>query len=352
MESFGTMNQGPSRPRKQGGPWTNAENERLQHLVGRFVNKSQVHWVEIARDHGTRDAKQCRERWDNHLKPGLNREKIGEEEGAMILKWVEENGKHWAPLGRLVNRPENMVKNYYYQEHKKNERGVRHRGQESRRRSRQASSVSMSRNNSSASSHDAFASHDVYGTRSSMSPIYAPAAHDYRQQATPHYPVPHYASYQHQSQYQSRRTSNASIITNPPSLTSDHGSPAESPRASAEMPYPPGQFALPAYQRYSTLPKLISPRDVLEGAGHGRTNSQSSYGSVTLPHSPDSLSYHHGFSTPIYGDAPQRNSQRHATAYAPTAGPSFHFQRQHDLPSEARNPEARDTRISISSLID
>lgn len=280
MASYGRPRQG-DRPRKHGGPWTTAENELLTYLVSRCPSAAQLHWVEIARDHGTRDAKQCRERWDNHLKPGLNREKITDDEGDQLLQWVREHGKHWAPLGRMVNRPENMVKNYFYQENKKAERGItkhRHRLRNRLReqQDRLPASTPMSRDNSAASSHQ------PYGR--SASPMYAPAPVDYNNQgaAGPYYPASPYAPYQ----YPSRRTSVASIITNPPSLTSDHGSPAESPRAGADIPYPPGHFALPPYQYPPPVDVPLASHHGLaaEGAAHKRSGSASSYGSVSLLH--------------------------------------------------------------------
>ncbi|KAK2602659.1 hypothetical protein N8I77_009173 [Diaporthe amygdali] len=351
MASIRTMNQGDGRPRKTGGPWSVAENERLKMLVDRCANKTQVHWVEIAREHGTRDAKQCRERWDNHLKPGLKRDKILDPEGAVLLQWVREHGKHWAPLGRAMQRPENMVKNYYYQEFKKTERGVRPKKREMRHHaSQRQDSVPMSRGNSSSSSYQPFG-------RSSMSPMYAPAAHDYGN----NHQAPYYPSGQHHANYQypSRRTSIASIITNPPSLASDHGSPAESPRAAAEIPYPQGQFALPPFQRGVSGPKLLSPQEMLEATGHKRSNSASSYGSLmALPHSPISLPIRTGFSTPAYGDSAQRNRDRHAPVFSPSANSGF-FDNRFDRRSPPRNAEpspsnsrsGSDTRMSISSLL-
>lgn len=359
MASYNTMIQGPGRPRKQGGPWTTAENDRLAFLVNQYVNKSQVHWVEIAREHGTRDAKQCRERWDNHLKPGLNREKISDAEGEIILKWVRDHGKHWAPLGRIVNRPENMVKNYFYQENKKAERGViKNRRQENRRAShgRLSTSVPMSRDNSGSSSHQ------TYG-RSSASPTYAhaqteyhPANADYNNHRAagsyyPYQPAPQYPGFQ----YSSRRTSVASNVTNPPSLTPDSGSPAESPRA--EIPYPQGQLPLPQYippylPPYPIEMPLSSPHDIAEGAGHKRTNSASSQGSFYSmhPHSPTSRPIITGFMdrqrpllpplTAFNALLPLRDSRHTQQSSRP------------DEDEESARKRGSDARMSISNLVD
>ncbi|KKY29649.1 putative trichome differentiation protein gl1 [Diaporthe ampelina] len=353
------MNQGTGRPRKQGGPWTTAENERLRALVGRYAHKAQVHWVEIAREHGTRDAKQCRERWDNHLKPGLNRDKISDTEGHKLLQWVSQHGKHWAPLGRLVNRPENMVKNFFYQENKKAERGItkhrRHASRQRASRSGPSSSVPMSRDNSASSSRQSYGS-------SSTPAMYAPAPTEYGHAPTdysnhretgPYYqPASHYAPYQ----YPSRRTSVASVMTNPPSLTPDHGSPAESPRAGTEIPYPPGQFTLPPYPQPIEIP-MISPQDLAEGAGHKRSNSASSYDSFAMahPHSPSALPIRTGFldrqrQAPAQAPATftPAFSERWPAQPAPLAHPSPRQNAEH---SSSNSRKGSDTRMNISNLL-
>ncbi|ROV87513.1 hypothetical protein VSDG_09916 [Cytospora chrysosperma] len=277
MTSFDGMNQGQARASKYGGPWSTQESQRLEFLVAKYTGPaSQVHWVEIAREHGTRDAKQCRERWDNHLKPGLRRDKITDQEGAYIMEWVSRQGKHWAPLGRAMGRPENMVKNYWYQEHKKLERGGRQKGR--------VSSPTMSRSDSSSS-------HNAYGAPS-VSPTYP--SHSYHQGISPTFTCPQYYqqapthhswSFSHSPslssrQYQPRRVSDASALEQTPSLASDHGSPVESPRTAPGVPYPHGQFTLPTYLPPNQQPDLLSPKELLERAQHRRSASSSSYGST------------------------------------------------------------------------
>lgn len=352
MASYGATNQGPGRPRKQGGPWTNQENERLQHLVNRCVNQNQVHWVEIAREHGTRDAKQCRERWDNHLKPGLNRDKITPEEGQRLMAWVRQNGNRWAPLGRYMNRPENMVKNYWYQENKKAERGLtKNKRHESRRRASHGAlpgSVPMSRDNSGSSAHQLY-------RRSSGSPMYSPVHADYNSHRAPgpYYPAAQhsYAPYQTPYNYSSRRTSVASIATNPPSLASDHGSPAESPRAGAELPYPQGQFSLPPWPPQPMDIPLTSPHDLAEGAGHKRSDSAGSYGSTFSA----ALATHSPVALPILTTDWQKLApMQSATATSPSFGDRWSAR-----PSRPEKPEqgpsnprkGSDPRLSIAHLI-
>ncbi|KAH8755070.1 hypothetical protein F5883DRAFT_571893 [Diaporthe sp. PMI_573] len=349
MASYVTTNQGPGRPRKQGGPWTTGENERLQWLVNRCGNQNQVHWVEIAREHGSRDAKQCRERWDNHLKPGLNREKITPDEGAKLMAWVAQNGNRWAPLGRYMNRPENMVKNYWYQENKKAERGLtKNKRQETRRRASHGvlpGSTPMSRDNSGNSSYQPY-------QRSSVSPMYSPAHVDYNNYRAPgpyhQTPQQTYAPYPH---YESRRPSVESIITNPPSLASDHGSPAESPRAGVELPYPPGQFALPPHWPPQPIEMpLTSPHDSADSAGHKRSDSAGSYGTTFSA----AMANH----SPVMLPIPTRIPERQRLPSMQTS-PSFDDRWSARLPSRPEKPEqgpssprkGSDPRLAISNLL-
>ncbi|ROW15519.1 hypothetical protein VPNG_02297 [Cytospora leucostoma] len=364
MASYDGMTQGQVRASKYGGPWSNAESQRLEFLVAKFTGpSSQVHWVEIAREHGTRDAKQCRERWDNHLKPGLRRDKITDQEGAYIMDWVGRQGKHWAPLGRAMGRPENMVKNYWYQEHKKLERGGRQKGQ-------RVSSPSMSRSNSS-SSHQAFG-----GT--AISPTY-PSAHHYHQATSPSFTCPQY--YQqapahhswpynhspttHSLQYPSRRVSDASAMEQTPSLASDHGSPVESPRSAPGVPYPQGQFALPSYAPASQQPDLLSPKELLEKAQHRRSASSSSHDSwgalptgptpTYVPYGQQPWAWEYANSHP--NGHPWQKREVYPSATTVGSAPDY----RHDKPEQGRHfaePRAStstrassDSRMSISSLI-
>lgn len=72
-------------------------------------------WTRIAGGMGIRSAKQCRERYTQHLKPGLNRSPISDDEGRQIMRMVSESGQRWAQIARSLgtNRSDNQIKNWW-----------------------------------------------------------------------------------------------------------------------------------------------------------------------------------------------------------------------------------------------
>lgn len=72
-------------------------------------------WTRIAGGMGIRSAKQCRERYTQHLKPGLNRSPISDDEGRQIMRMVGESGQRWAQIARSLgtNRSDNQIKNWW-----------------------------------------------------------------------------------------------------------------------------------------------------------------------------------------------------------------------------------------------
>ncbi|KFH43268.1 Myb-like DNA-binding protein myb-like protein [Hapsidospora chrysogenum ATCC 11550] len=92
------------------GPWSAEEDARLLELVLPL----EYDWVKIEKRMGTRNAKQCRERYQQQLKPELNHDPITPAEGQFILDYVSSHGKQWANLSRkLPGRSDNCIKNWW-----------------------------------------------------------------------------------------------------------------------------------------------------------------------------------------------------------------------------------------------
>ncbi|CAG8763197.1 10856_t:CDS:2 [Dentiscutata erythropus] len=103
-------------PVKENKKRSNEEDNKLRTLVAISGAKK---WGNIAELMGTRNAKQCRERWDSHLKPGINKaskKPFTPLEEKTILKW-HLRGAKWAKIAlKLGNgRTPNDIKNAYNQ---------------------------------------------------------------------------------------------------------------------------------------------------------------------------------------------------------------------------------------------
>jgi hypothetical protein len=58
--------------------------------------------------------KQCRERWVNHLRPGLNKTMWTDDENARLLALHVQYGSQWTTIARYIEgRSENAVKNQW-----------------------------------------------------------------------------------------------------------------------------------------------------------------------------------------------------------------------------------------------
>jgi hypothetical protein len=91
------------------GSWTFMEDQVILHWV---ATKGPCQWTALAEQMPGRIAKQCRERWCNHLNPHIKRDNWTLAEDQVILQAIRKIGTKWADIARLLpGRTDNSVKN-------------------------------------------------------------------------------------------------------------------------------------------------------------------------------------------------------------------------------------------------
>lgn len=94
--------------------WSPSEDDQLRIAVSKYKG-SVIRWDLVAKEIPTRNMKQCRERWEFHLDPSIDRQPFTEMEDEVIIVQQRSLGNRWTIIADLLpGRTSSAVKNRWY----------------------------------------------------------------------------------------------------------------------------------------------------------------------------------------------------------------------------------------------
>lgn len=91
--------------------WSPEEDKRLESIIEQH---GAGNWSKISLLHGTRDGKQCRERWLYHIGPNVNKSPLTKEEMALLVQMQAQYGNRWSEISAMMpGRTAASIKNHW-----------------------------------------------------------------------------------------------------------------------------------------------------------------------------------------------------------------------------------------------